>query len=105
MQVHDLLNSAPAARTPTVSCMPCEHSKQKDRSATYAEALAFGVHTRDAILHQVSASGPCVPCRRQFCPKCGKPTLLIHVDEGLHGLAHTANFERLYLNMAAHVMN
>ena len=85
--------------------MPCDQTERTDRPATYAEALVFGVHTRDAILHQVSVAGPCVPCRRQFCIKCGKPTLLIHVDEGLDGLAHTADFETLYTNMTAHVMN
>ncbi|MBC49780.1 MAG: hypothetical protein CMF24_08680 [Ilumatobacter sp.] len=87
-------------------CLICVHSALRDRPATYAEMLVFGAPTRDAILHQLAVAGPCVPSRRQFCVRCGKLTLLIpHGETTLQQLAHTANFECMYTNMATHRMN
>lgn len=87
-------------------CLACVQETLRDRPATHAEVLVFGACTRDAILHQLAVAGPCVPWRRQFCVRCGRLTLLVpHGESTLDQLAHTADFERLYTNMATHRMN
>lgn len=99
-------NFVPAIQPMQKECLTCVQETLRDRPATYAEMLVFGAPTRDAILHQLTVAGACVPWRRQFCVRCGKLTLLIpHGETTLEQLAHTADFECMYHNMATHRMN